>query len=54
MTRKTVKLPENEYEKHNAQRKEMGLTWAEYIDGQAAKLVNADELADEIVERIAN
>jgi len=35
MSRKTIKLPEDEYERHNEQRKEMGLSWAEYIDGQA-------------------
>ena len=33
MARGTIKLPENDYERHNEQRKEMGLTWAEYIDG---------------------
>jgi hypothetical protein len=35
MSRKTLKLPEEEYDRHNEQRKEMGLSWAEYIDGQA-------------------
>lgn len=35
MSRGTIKLPEDEYERHNARRKEMGLTWGEYIDGQA-------------------
>ena len=38
MTRKNIKLPEEEYEKHNERRQEMGLTWAEYIDGQAPEL----------------
>lgn len=38
MSRKTLKLPESEYERHNGQRKEMGLSWAEYIDGQAPDL----------------
>lgn len=38
MARKNIKLPEDEYDKHNEQRKKMGLTWAEYIDGQAPDL----------------
>lgn len=38
MTRGTIKLPEGQYEKHNEQRQKMGLTWAEYIDGQAPEL----------------
>jgi hypothetical protein len=38
MGRKTVKLPEDDYERHNEQRKEMGLSWPEYIDGQAPGL----------------
>lgn len=35
MARGTIKLPEGEYERHNEQRKEMGLSWSEYIDGQS-------------------
>ena len=31
----TIKIPTEEYERHNEQRKDMGLSWAEYIDGQA-------------------
>jgi len=38
MPRRTVKLPEDDYERHNEQRKEMGLTWAEYIDGESPDL----------------
>lgn len=38
MARRTIKLPEEEYERHNKRRKEMGLTWAEYIDGQSANI----------------
>lgn len=36
--RKTIKLPEEAYERHNECRQEMGLTWAEYIDGEAPEL----------------
>ena len=35
MSRKTLKLPEDDYERHNKRRKEMGLSWPEYIDGQS-------------------
>jgi len=35
MARKTIKLPEEEYNRHNERRKEMGLSWSEYIDGQS-------------------
>ena len=38
MSRKNIKLPEDDYEEHNERRKEMGLTWSEYIDGQAPEL----------------
>jgi len=31
----TIKLPREEYERHNERRKELGLTWAEYVDGEA-------------------
>jgi len=30
----TIKIPQSEYEKHNERRKELNLTWAEYIDNQ--------------------
>lgn len=35
MARKTLKLPEDEYDRHNERRKGLGLSWPEYIDGQA-------------------
>lgn len=38
MARGTIKLPEEAYERHNEKRKQMGLTWAEYIEGQAPDL----------------
>jgi len=53
MSRKTLKLSEDDYERHNEARKEMGLTWAEYIDGQAPDLeqtlrrVIREEVGDE-------
>lgn len=38
MGRKTIKLPEEDYKRHNQKRKEMGLSWADYIDGQSPDL----------------
>lgn len=38
MDRKNIKLPVEDYERHNERRKELGLTWAEYIDGQSPEL----------------
>lgn len=34
----TIKIPRGEFEKHNARRKADGLTWEEYIDGQAPEM----------------
>jgi hypothetical protein len=31
----TIKLPRDEYEEHNERRKDMGLTWSEYINNEA-------------------
>jgi hypothetical protein len=50
MSRGTIKLPESEYEKHNERRKQMGLTWVEYIDDQAPKL--ADEIKTVVEDAI--
>lgn len=36
--RKNIKLPADEYDRHNERRQKMGLTWAEYIDGQEPEL----------------
>lgn len=38
MARGTIKLPEEKYEKHNERRQKLGLTWAEYIDGESPEL----------------
>ena len=31
----TIKIPRDKYERHNERRKDFGVTWAEYVDGQA-------------------
>lgn len=62
MSRKTLKLPEDEYERHNERRKELGLSWAEYIDGQAPEYsvdydhireIVRDEVRSEVSEQLA-
>jgi hypothetical protein len=30
---KTIRIPAEDFEQHNMQRKELGITWAEYING---------------------
>jgi hypothetical protein len=30
---KTIRIPEDDFERHNEKRQELGLTWAEYING---------------------
>lgn len=52
MARKTIKLPEEEYERHNERRQELGLTWAEYIDGQSPEL--EETLREVIREELDN
>lgn len=50
--RKTLKLPTEDYERHNERRQELGLTWAEYIDGQAPDL--KDEIREVIHEELGH
>ena len=57
MDRSTIKLQEAEFEKHNEQRKEAGLTWSEYLNGQSSDLrqreVEAQERQAEAMETVA-
>ena len=62
MARKTLKLPEDEYEYHNERRKEHGLTWAEYVNGEAPDLgidydrireIVRDEVRSEVSDQLA-
>ena len=50
MARGTIKLPEDEYEKHNKRRKAQGLSWKDYIDGQAPDLT--DEIKPAVKEAV--
>jgi len=38
MARYTIKIPEEDGERHNERRKKLGLSWVEYIDGQSPDL----------------
>ena len=40
MGRKTVKLDEETFEKHNPRRKSLGMTWNEYVDEEAPELAS--------------
>lgn len=46
----TIKIPREEFERHNKRRQRMALSWTEYIDGQAPEF--RDELAEAVVERM--
>ena len=51
----TIKLPRDDYEKHNKRRKELGITWLEYINGEAPDLPNGSEVnTTEVVEQLKN
>jgi len=39
VARKNIKLPADEYDKHNERRKQLGQTWSEYIDGQTPDIM---------------
>jgi len=52
----TIRLPREEFDKHNERRKDVGLTWVEYMNGESpdySKAVDFDELEDRIVVRFA-
>ena len=34
----TIKIPREDFERHNERRKDLGLEWREYIDGQAPEI----------------
>jgi len=57
----TIKIPRDEYERHNQRRQDLGLSWADYIDGQASDArgdadvkvdVDTDALVDELTARL--
>ena len=48
----TIKLPREAYETHNERRQEMGLTWEDYINGQAPEVSNGSEDIIKKLDRI--
>jgi len=50
----TIKLPREDYERHNQARKDLGLTWAEYIDGQEPDVPNRAEVDVEAIREELN
>jgi len=48
----TIKLPRDEYERHNERRKENGQTWAEYVDGEAPDGATDAALVEAIEDRL--
>jgi len=48
---KTIRIPKSDFDEHNTQRKQLGITWAEYIDGVAP--TNSTERAvHDLAERV--
>lgn len=43
---KTIRIPAEDFEEHNTQRKELGVTWAEYINGVAPTSSTQQALED--------
>jgi len=48
----TIKIPKAEYDKHNDRRQDLGLTWAEYIDGEAPDAADTQALVDDLVTQL--
>ena len=46
----TIKIPRDEYEKHNEKRQAAGLTWAEYLNEEAARPGPDADIAEEVRE----
>jgi len=51
----TIKIPRDDFERHNSRRKELELTWAQYIDGGAidVQLDRIESAATTTEERVA-
>lgn len=49
----TIRIPRPKYNKHNERRKEMGVTWLEYIEGNAPEqAILSEEDKEEIAKEI--
>lgn len=50
---KTIKIPAEDWNRHNERRQEMGLTWNEYIDGEAPEYIEEEAHQRELVYEAA-
>lgn len=41
---RTIRIPEEVFQRHNRNRKELGVTWAEYMDSEAPEYTLAEEI----------
>jgi len=48
----TIKIPRDDFERHNDRRKDLRLTWAEYINGVAPDATSTDADVTEQLDRI--
>ena len=48
-----IRIPEDDFERHNERRKDMGLTWLEYVDGAAPRMQIDEDRLREIVREEA-
>lgn len=44
----TIRIPRDEFERHNEQRKANGQTWVEYLNSEAPERVDVDTLIDDL------
>lgn len=49
----TIKIPREDFERHNIKRKNLGETWLQYIDGQAPDGVKVDINEEELARAVS-
>ena len=49
----TIKIPRDDFERHNAKRKNLGESWAQYIDGQAPNGVEVDINEEDLARAVS-
>ena len=47
---KPIKVPKEDFERHKQRKQELGVSWAEYVEGQAPE--SRSELIEEIREQL--
>lgn len=51
----TIKIPRDEFERHNEKRQAAGLTWEEYLDKESVTIthdIDREAVADAVAERV--